>query len=195
MKAQKTLIAILEGIFSSPSMADSIMDASTETLSNDLLIDAIALLGDASPNLSGILTHSAVQFDLAKKRLLDPKTGEPGTKDAPEFDTYLKRRVIVDDGAPRTAGVYTTYFFGTGSIAFAEGTPKNPVEIERQGTKSVDVLINRREFIMHPRGVKWVGTAADTTPSNTELATGANWARVFENKSIHIVALKHMIGG
>jgi len=49
-------------------------------------------------------------------------------------------------------------------------------------------------MIMHPRGFKWTGTAAQDTPSNTELASGANWAKVFESKNIPIVALKCKIG-
>ncbi|MCL2879048.1 MAG: major capsid protein [Treponema sp.] len=193
-KEQRTLLSILDGVFKSAGMAANVLDASAKYLDNGLMVDALAKLGDASTKLTGILAHSAVQFDLAKKKLLDPKPTESGTNTAPEFSSYLGRQVVIDDGAPKNGDVYTTYFFGAGALAFAEGIPQYPVEIERKGTKSLDILINRRQFIMHPRGFKWVGTAADDTPSNTELAVGTNWAKVFENKNIPIVALKHKIG-
>jgi hypothetical protein len=196
-KEQQILLAILSGIFGA-ALTDNELDASGELLSSSLMVDSIGMLGDASEKVSGIVMHSAVQFDLAKKKLLDPKPTEPGSSDAPEFSRFLGRRIIIDDGAPRVgtgnSTVYTTYFFGQGAIGYAEGSPKVPVEIEREAKKSQDVLINRRQFIMHPRGVRWIGTAAATTPSNAELATAANWERVFELKNIPIVALKHRIG-
>ena len=192
-RQQRILLAVLNGIFTT-ALAGNKLDRSTVHLDNSLMIDAIAVLGDASQDLTGIVMHSAVQFDLARKKLLDPKPTEPGTSTAPEFSSYLGRRIIIDDGAPVTDGVYTTYLFGSGAIGYAEGAPTVPVEIERQGTKSQDVLINRREFIMHARGVKWIGNAANDTPSNTELATATNWQRVFPLKNIPIVALDHMIG-
>lgn len=34
---------------------------------------------------------------------------------------------------------------------------------------------------------------AATTPSNTELADGLNWTRVYEPKNIRIVQFKHKI--
>jgi len=203
-KEQKILLAILRGIFGNDNgtLADNMIDASDEAVSNSLMVDAIGKMGDNSNKLSGMLMHSAVQFDLAKKKLLDVKPTEPGTGTAPEFNSFLGRTIVVDDGAPvedvvfgsETRKVYTTYLFGQGAIGYVEGSPTVPVEVERQGTKSQEVLINRRQFIMHPKGVRWIGNAANTTPSNDELATIGNWQRVFEFKNIPIIALRHQIG-
>jgi len=199
---QATLLSILKGVFASASMTDSVLNAPGSVVTNDLLVDAMSLLGDASEGLTGIITHSAVRADLFKKGLISVKPGEATSQDAPEFARFLGRTVIADDGAPietvEIGGVnkkvYTTYFFGQGAVGYAEGAPKNPVEIERKGTESLDILINRRLFIMHPRGVKWVGAPAGNTPSNAEFANGANWQRVYETKNIRIVALRHQIG-
>ena len=201
-KEQKTLLAILKGVFASAAMTDSILDISeeedgAELISNDSLVDAISLLGDAGGSLTGILCHSAVMYNLAKKRLLDLKPTEPGTTSMPEFQSYLGRRIIADDGAPvegASEKIYTTYLFGAGAIGYAEGSPNRPVEFDREAKASQDVLIHRRLFIMHPRGVKWVGSATKATPSNVELAKGTSWERVYEQKNIRIVALKHKLG-
>ena len=54
------------------------------------------------------------------------------------------------------------------------------------------MLINRRRYILHPRGVKFNSAAvAGDTPTNAELENGANWTRVFENKNVRIVAVDH----
>jgi hypothetical protein len=196
---QKILLADLAGVFAATSMSGNLLDISAETgngaiISGSSLIDAISLLGDSGNRLTGMLCHSAVMYDLAKKNLLDPKISAPGVQEAPEFQTYLGRRIIIDDGAPVTNGVYTTYFFGAGAVAYAEGNVPVPTETERKALEGNDILVNRRHFIMHPRGVKWQGSPAGATPDNIELSTGTNWLRVYENKNVRIVAFKHKIG-
>lgn len=57
------------------------------------------------------------------------------------------------------------------------------------------MLVNRRHFILHPRGVAFQNdSVAGASPTNAELATGTNWARVYDNKLIRIVQFKHKIG-
>ena len=115
------------------------------------------------------------------------------------FDTYQGRRVIVDDGCPVADGVYTTYLFGNGAIAYGNGSPVGfvPTEIDRDKRKGsgVDYLINRKTFILHPRGIKFTGAvrANQETVSRAELANAKNWQRVYEPKAIRMVAFKHKI--
>jgi hypothetical protein len=66
------------------------------------------------------------------------------------------------------------------------------VELARVPLDSDTVLINRRRYILHPRGVKFTSASvAGDSPTNAELENGANWARVFENKNVRIVAIEH----
>ena len=199
---QRTLISILTGVFGSPSMSGNMLDLPDETVSRDLLIDAISLLGDSSENLTGMVCHSAVRSDLAKKEVLDARVNVGDTNTAPEFQSFLGRRVIADDGCPVEtlaggAKVYTTYLFGNAAIGFAPGNGVTPSETERKALAHKDFLVTRRHFILHPRGVKWVGknrTAENPTPGNAELADGENWERVWEPKAIRIAVLRHRIG-
>jgi len=209
---QATLISILKGIFSSSSMNGNKLDITDEdeetkaTVSKNTIVDAISLLGDSGDLLTGIVCHSAVLYDLAKKEMLDAKVNIGNTEIAPEFQKFLGRDVIADDGCPvetLTAGdyagkkAYTTYLFGVGAIGFAPGTPPVPTETARNALAGKDTLVNRRHFILHPRGVKWNGASVESnepTPSNTVLARAANWTRVYENKNVRIVAFRHLIG-
>ena len=131
----------------------------------------------------------------------------PDSEGKAQIKTFQGRRVIVDDGLPTRAGttdglVYTSYLFGPG--AFGKGTSPleseplqggfgtEGVEIARVPLDSDTVLINRRRYILHPRGVKFNSAAvAGDSPTNAALENGANWTRVFENKNVRIVAIDH----
>lgn len=198
---QKELVSELSGVFGAPSMADHLLDISglsgkAANISASAFIDACQLLGDAQSDLTAVCMHSATKAYLKKQNLI---VTERDSTDV-EFDTYQGRRVIVDDGCPVDSGVYTTYLFGNGAVAYGDGSPVGfvPTEVDRDKRKGsgVDFLINRRTFILHPRGIKWTNNtrAHAESVSRAELATAANWERVYESKAIRIVALKHKLG-
>lgn len=140
--------------------------------------------------------HSATKAYLKKQNLIQ---FERDSTDV-EFETYQGRRVIVDDGCPVAGGVYTTYLFGNGAIAYGNGSPVGfvPTELDREKRKGsgVDYLINRKTFILHPRGIKFTGAvrANQETVSRAELANAQNWQRVYEPKAIRMVCFKHKLG-
>ena len=197
---QKILVSVLTGIFAAASMSNHILDKSTEVISGNMVLDAKQLLGDSADQLQAIMMHSAVYTELQKQNLIQYTTTSDGKITIP---TYLTYQVIVDDGMPvQTVGeganaykVYTTYLFAKGSIGRGEGTPVSltPTETDRDSLAGEDILINRRALVLHAMGVKWVGQPVGVTPSNAELATGTNWVRVYEDKNIGFVALKHKI--
>lgn len=198
---QKELVSELSGVFGAPSMADHLLDISglsgkAANISASAFIDACQLLGDAQSDLTAVCMHSATKAYLKKQNLI---VTERDSTDV-EFDTYQGRRVIVDDGCPVDSGVYTTYLFGNGAVAYGDGSPVGfvPTEVDRDKRKGsgVDFLINRRTFILHPRGIKWTNNtrAHAESVSRAELATATNWERVYEPKAIRIVALKHKLG-
>jgi len=204
-KFQTTLINILTGAFESmgdESVSVNILDISEDSgsagiISADQMMDAQQLLGDAKGRLTAISMHSAVENYLAKQDIIDYV--EPSSV-GPRLPFYQDKRVIVDDGHPAntvsgvTGTVYDTYFFGPGAIGWAEGTGKlTMTEMDRDALAGEDILINRRNYIMHPRGISWVGTATGGGPTNAALATGTNWTRVYDAKNIRIVLLRHRI--
>lgn len=202
---QKLLIYALRGIIAHNGASQSsslIMDVSTASLTAynankasfamqaDYIIDAAAKLGDAAGKLTAIMMHS-VQFKrLQKENLIDY---EQNSQQNTFFPYYLGYRVIVDDDCPRTHAThatarFTAFLFGRGAIARGEGIVKVPVEIYRKPLASLDVLIRRRAFILHPRGIKYKGTFT-VTPTDANLYTSTNWSQVYDTKNIRIVAL------
>ncbi len=208
---QKELIAILTGVFGSytpeggtetTKMADHILDLTKQTkadakiLGASAFIDACQLLGDAQSQLSGVVMHSATKSHLKKLNLIETERDSTDV----EFEVYQGRRVTVDDGCPVDKdGTYTTYLFGNGAIALGNGNPVGHVATEfdrdKQTGGGIDYLINRKAFILHPRGIAYTGAVREhvETPTRAELAMAENWNPVYEPKQLRVVALKHNI--
>lgn len=192
---QRILVASLKGLFLAPSMAANVYDPSaaadgTEKFSAEGFLQAQFKLGDAYDALVAIGVHSVTYASMLAKDMIEfipDSQGKPIAK-------YRGLDIIVDDNMPVVGGVYTSYLFGRGAFGFANGSPKVPTETDRDSLQGEDYLINRRHFILHPRGVKWTeASVAAESPTNVELGTAANWERVFEPKKIRVVQYKHKI--
>lgn len=196
---QAVLISTLAGIFGNDAteMAGNIHNISAEStaalrsISAGTTVDALYKLGDASERLTGFAMHSATIAKLTKDDLIETI---PASEGKPVVKLYLGKPVVVDDGMPAADGVYTTYIFGNGAFGLGEGAAPVPTEMDRDSLAGDDILINRRHFLLHPRGVAFQNASvAGATPSNTELANYLNWKRVYENKNVRIVQFKHKL--
>ncbi len=154
-----------------------------------LFLSCTEKLGDAVDKLTAISMHSFTMAALAKQGLIETVRDADGVV---LYKTFMDRRVIVDDGMPVDGDVFTSFLFGQGAIGFQDiGAPVG-VETDRDSLAGTDILINRRHFVLHPRGIKWAGDTG-IAPNNAGLATAANWERVYDPKQIRIVAFKHKI--
>ena len=207
------IISCLKGVFAAGSMAGNRLGIASETIAGQsdatklngiTFIDATHKLGDRADRLTSIAMHSSTESALRKLDLID---FIPDSEGKTQIRIFQGRRVIVDDSLPVRAGttdgfVYTSYLFGPG--AFGKGSARldskplqggfgtEGVELARLPLDSDSVLINRRRYILHPRGVKFTSAAvAGDSPTNAELENGANWTRVYENKNVRIVAIDH----
>ncbi|MFS1062464.1 MULTISPECIES: major capsid protein [Enterococcus] len=196
-RQQVTLLSVLKGIYGAAGtkMAGNALDISTLTgneaaFTGETFLDASYKLGDAEEKLTAIGVHSSVYSNLRKQNLIEFSL-DSENKPIP---TYMGKRVIVDDGMPVDGDVFTSYIFGQGAIGLGNGAAPVPTETDRDALAGDDILINRQHFILHPRGVKFKNSSVSgSSPSNTELATGANWERVYEPKNVRIVQFKHKL--
>lgn len=193
-RMQATTIKLLDGAFAAGNMTNKILNISAlegnaAKITGETFLDALQLMGDAKDKLTGVVMHSATETQLRKNNLI---TTEFDSDNKP-ISYFMEKRVIVDDSLPVSAGTYTTYLFGQGALGLGNGAAPVPTETDRDSLAGDDILINRKHYILHPRGVKWVGTAAGSSPSNIELGTGTNWSRVYEDKAIRIVKFVHKL--
>jgi hypothetical protein len=209
------LVSALKGIFGAASMSGNLLNIGVEAtgsysdatkLNGATFVDATQKLGDRGERLTAIAVHSATEAALRKLDLID---FVPDSEGKAVVKTFQGRRVIVDDNLPVRAGttsgfVYTSYLFGAG--AFAKGAAPlsgdpleggfgtEGVELARVPLDSDSLLINRRRYILHPRGVKFTSASvAGDSPTNAELENQANWVRVWEAKNVRLVAIHHNI--
>lgn len=207
------VVSCLKGMFAANTLSGNLLAIHSEsiagmTAANKLngatFVDACAKLGDRADQLTAVAMHSMTEAALRKQDLID---FIPDSEAKAQIRVFQGRRVVVDDNLPVRAGttdgqVYTTYLFGAGAFAkgaapledapLLGGRGTEGVEIARQPLDSDSLLINRRRFVLHPRGVKFnSASVAGDSPTNAELETAANWTRVFESKNVRIVAVTH----
>lgn len=211
---QSVLVSILNGLYGPKAgggvlATDHLAGDGSTVIGPDTMIDAIAKLGDAGQDLSAVAMDSQTYYSLIKADLIIP-AANPGPEsqldtrvsaERAEFGTYLGRPVIVDDGlAPSGdlvaggdsgADIHTVYFFAPGAFVYSEIAPKTPVETDRDILRGIEVLVNRKEYMLHPVGCSWVGSAASNSPTNAEFATVGNWELVFEDpRNVKITSLR-----
>lgn len=170
--------------------------------SDNAVIDAQALLGENGTvgrtdqeDFTAIIVHPATYAYMRKLDLIDmiPISGQPRP-----IPFYMNMVVLVDRNALLASTVYTTYIFKPGAMQFGLGNSGYiPTEVDRKPLDGfgIDQLITRRVFTLHPVGFEWLaGSVAGQSPTDAELATAANWSRVFVKENIRMVALKHKLG-
>jgi len=194
-RQQALLVSILTGVFAdnvANDSSDHVSDisgagAGLSHITGDAVITAAALMGDAMLGLTAMMVHSGIYSALQKQNLID---FEPTNSQNIGFGTYLNKSLIVDDGCPESGGDYTTYLFGGGAIGYGEGAAPVPTETDRDSLQGDDILINRRHFVLHPRGIAFQNsTIVGDSPTNAEMEEAAQWDRVYESKNIRLVAL------
>lgn len=212
-RQQAAFVATLNGVFADNAAAPT----GTEHVQNDMthdvsgasfvdgvtnfsaeaFIDATATMGDSMEDLTLVMVHSIVYARMLKNNLID-FVSDSVNGNAVRIPTFLGREVVVDDGVPRSSGVFNTWLFGRGAVRGGMGSPKVPTEVDRKPAAGngggQDVLFNRTEWIIHPVGHAYAGTPPNGGPSNASttnnLAHADSWKRVFsERKQIRIARL------
>ncbi|UXN73380.1 major capsid protein [Devosia sp. A8/3-2] len=172
----------------------------SELISAEAILDAKQTMGDAAEDLKVIVMHSVVYTRLQKQNLID---FIPDARGEVRFPTYLGYRVVITDRAKTIVGAnpadveYLTLLLGENAFAFTEAplATSPMIEVDRKPEQGngvgVDILYSRRQFIMHPYGIKWTdASVGGEFPTNAELGLAVNWDRVYpERKQIPIAFL------
>lgn len=192
---QKVLLSVLKGLFvENGALASThLLDIAAKPITAKEVLNAKQLLGDSADKLKVMVMHSAVYTKLQQDNLIVYIQPTDATINIP---TYLGYRVIIDDSNAPADDVYTTYLLAEGAFGRNNGTPAKltTFETNRKAAAGVDEVFTRRAFVFHPYGVKFTDTTvAGETPSNAELATANNWSKVYEDKNIGIVAIRHKL--
>lgn len=205
-EAQRRLIASLTGIMADNAANDSgdmVVDISAQSgalanFSAGAVIDACATMGDSMRDMVAIAMHSTTYKAALKADLIQTLPASDGRF----IQTFRGLAIIVDDGLPLAAGVYTTVLFGPGAVGYGVSAPRIAAGTEVENLPSAgngggqQVLHSRVNMAIHPLGFQWKEqSVSGESPSTAELATAANWDRVAsDRKHVPIAFLKHKVG-
>lgn len=205
---QDVLLSILKGIFAMTGAKNlefvnghttDVSDAADSVVGATTLNSAIQKAsGDAKSKFTIAIMHSVVATNLENLKLLSylKYTDAQGIERELSMGTWNGRIVLIDDSMP-TEEVpeelevpaytkYTTYVLGDGAFDFEDIGAKVPEEMARDPKTNggQDTLYSRRRKVLAPYGISYTKkTQATLSPTNAELANGANWELVHDGAS------------
>lgn len=151
--------------------------------------------GDNKAKFTIALLHSVVATNLENLKLLAylKQTDANGVERDIGLASWNGRMVLVDDSMPvetvaesaEGAGdgydKYTTYVFGDGAVDYEDIGAKIPYEMSRDASTNggQDTLHSRQRKAFAPYGISYTRKSqASPSPTDEELANGANWTLV-----------------
>lgn len=191
---QRRLISTTDGIIKANianDNSDMVIDLKGKIIGANALQDAAYTAGDAANQFTAIAVHSMVMSQMVKAQLIEYIQPASGTITIP---TYLGKPIFMDDSLTDGKGNYTTLFYGEGAFGYGEGTPKEPVELERKPSGGngggSEVLWERKTWILQPAGFSWKGSLEQNeSPTIADLALPGNWKREFDRKNVPFAAV------
>jgi hypothetical protein len=195
---QDTLLAILKGIFSMTSTKGTEF-VTKHTYEVDGPMEATTLnsataqaCGDRKKKFAMIFMHSVPATNLENLNLLTALkyTDADGiTRDLTLY-SWNGKLVVVDDGMPTEVSgddtIYTSYVLGEGTISYEDIGVKVPYEMDRDPKTNggQDTLYTRQRKVFAPFGISYEKKSqASLSPTDTELANGANWDLVHSGET------------
>lgn len=208
---QDTLLAILKGIFSMTGaknlefVNNHTLDITEEegeksfagaTTLNTAIQKAS---GDKKAKFTMAIMHSTVATNLENLQLLAylKYTDVNGVQRDLTMASWNGRIVLIDDNMPveevpavegqEAYTKYTTYILGDGAIDYENIGAKVPFEMDRDPKTNggQDTLYARQRKVFAPYGISYTKKSqAKLSPTDEELANGANWELVNDGASV-----------
>jgi hypothetical protein len=208
---EQRLLAAFQGIladnvanFSSDMLVNVATDSvsaitDAERIGGDRVIDGLQTMGDHKDSLTTIVLHSKIHARLQKQNLISVVRNSEGVI---QFETYLGKRIIVDDSMPAVAGTnritYTCIMFGPGAVGYAPGQVLVPSEIQRIANAGngggQDIIHSRVHNVWAPYGFDFTSTTltgvSGVQANYADLKLAANWSRKDQRKNVPIAFIK-----
>jgi len=173
---------------------------------------AEAILNEDADRLGAIVVHPLVYADLKERKAIDFVTASDARvtatqtadlaglnafggsvaaayTESTQIPYYMGMRVIrskdvpVDGSSPNKK--FACYVMATGAVGTGQQAALRS-EVDRDILAKSDAMSVDWHNVYHPLGARWVGPV---NPTNADLATAANWEKVFETENIGIVRI------
>ncbi len=193
------LEAIAAALQAQASLFSNFGDSPSQTITTDVLVQALANMGDASNRVTMWVMHSKVFFDLVRDQISANIDGISNFNIASATPVTLNRPVLVTDDAALQnieESPQRTKFITLGLVENAvvlEDSEEEMLYTDIITGKDHIVARLQGEFAYNCslKGMKWDIANGGINPTNALLATGSNWDSVMDNvKDLGGVALK-----
>jgi hypothetical protein len=202
---QSTLLAMLRGIFGSAGatgttgcmnalrvekfIENGTSAAAANLMSVDTFLDAKALMGELADTLAdgALFIHPNVLAGLEKADVTAFKEKSMGNW---TIKTYRGVPIFVTEALVRAGAtngyVYDTYLLANGIVGYGEKPQAGDtidvasLQLNMDKGKNNWEIYDRTRWLAAINGIKWVGTPAGQSATNTELQAVANWQLVFQ---------------
>ena len=204
---QATILATLKGIFSMTGKANlefvdghtydiSGLDAGNEFDETTLNTGMQKALGDNKAKFALSIMHSVVATGIENKKLVGylKYTDKDGVEKDLKLFSLNGRLVLVDDDMPTETveateteaayTKYTTYVLGEGAIEYTNCGAKKPYSMSEDDAKNggETTLWSRQRKIFSPYGISFKNGTGIISPTDDQLANGANWELANSNE-------------
>ena len=139
----------------------------------------LVLVDDSMPVENGYVTAASTDTGVLKVVASGATAGQINLADVKAADYYPSGVAANDYVLPETS--YTTYVLGDGAIEYTDCGAKVAYEMDRNPATNggQDLLYSRQRKCWAPYGISFtMQSMASNSPTDAELATGANWELV-----------------
>lgn len=196
---QRRIIASALGVLSDNTENDDgdMVHEADGSFSQKRFIEAAFTLGDRFDAVQAIAVHSLVYQKMVENDEVETIRDSQGNL---LFETYMGRRIVVDDGMPAESDgdsndiLCTSILFADGAFGYGNGQPRVPVEVQREAAKGhgggMETLWERKTMILHPFGFSFdAKLKGDESPDLSKLEDKGSWKRVVERKNVPMAFL------
>lgn len=146
------------------------------------LIDAKALMGDASDDISVVVMDS-VHYAAAQKANLVQELRPNDAPSSMERFFIGGPRIVVWDGIPSAGGVHSMYLLGAGALRYglvdADVGAYTTEFVNATGNgQGEEQIWSRKQIAIAPVGSSCIASQSAGGPSNTTLESASSWERV-----------------
>ena len=187
------LVSVVAGITNQATLTRT--PSPEQTLDSDLLIDGLALMGDAASRIKVWVMHSKVYYDLVKSQFAANIDGVSNFNIAQAMPVTLNRPVLVTDSPDLVNGsTYTTLGLTENAVVIEESeTPFVHTEIVTGKENLVVRMQGEYAYNLGCKGLAWDVAVGGANPDDTALGTGSNWDSVMDNvKDLPGVAIQSL---
>jgi hypothetical protein len=174
VERRKTHLVTVLSAIATTAGANFTVNGGTNVASVDLLIDGKGMFGDAQAKATTVVMHSTQQRYLSKGQLGFVAPADSNTL----FGTVHGMNIVVSDSMPvGLIAIVAEEAFSYGEANLGSYAMRYEASERAARGWGTDILVSRKQYILHPQGFRFVGAVdpKNASPTIAEMNNGNDW--------------------